>query len=309
MVCDDNALVDRAAAVRAGLGWYGKNALVLLPGRGSWFVLGSVVTDAPLLADGPPLEPAGGCGSCVRCLSACPTGAIVAPGVIDARRCLAWLLEAPGSFPSEYRAALGNRLYGCDECQSSCPVNRRAERGSPPPPPSPDDEGTVDVVAMLAMTDDELLTRFGRWYVPRRRARFLRRNALVVLGNVGDGGSPPVVAALERALADADPLVRSHAVWAAAQLGRTDLVAQSRGREQDPDVLAELDAAGLTGSGLTGAGITGAGITGAGLTGSGLTGSGFPGSGFPGSGFPGAGITGAGPAPSRTSGELAGVER
>ena len=123
VVLDDNALVDRAAAHRAGLGWYGKNANVLVPGIGSWVVLGSVLTDAPLPPAAAP-EP-DGCGSCRRCLDACPTGAIVAPGVVDARRCLAWLVQATGPFPLELRAALGDRLYGCDDCQEVCPPSRR----------------------------------------------------------------------------------------------------------------------------------------------------------------------------------------
>ena len=222
VVADDNALVDREAAYRAGLGWYGKNANLLLPGRGSWFVLGSVVTDAPLP---PSRTPAGdGCGSCERCLPACPTGALVAPGVLDARRCLAWLLEAPGSFPPEYRRALGGRIYGCDECQEVCPVNRRHDLRQPPPPARPHDEPWVDLIAMLDATDEELLERFGRWYIPRRRARYLRRNALVALGNVADGADPEVARVLSLALADGDPLVREHAAWAARELGRPDLL-------------------------------------------------------------------------------------
>ncbi|HEY2332429.1 MAG TPA: tRNA epoxyqueuosine(34) reductase QueG, partial [Acidimicrobiales bacterium] len=132
VVCDDNALVDRAAAWRAGLGWYGKNANLLLPGLGSWFVLGSVVTDAPLPAAPEPVPDA--CGGCTRCLDACPTGAIVAPGVVDARRCLAWLVQAAGPFPVEHRAALGDRIYGCDDCQEVCPPNRAADRHRPVPP-------------------------------------------------------------------------------------------------------------------------------------------------------------------------------
>ena len=125
VVADDNALVDRAAAERAGLGWFGKNSNILLPGAGSWFLLGSVVTDAPL----PTAAPVGdGCGSCRRCLSACPTGALVGPGVLDARRCLAWLLQATGVFPFEFRVALEGRIYGCDDCQDVCPANRLVAR-------------------------------------------------------------------------------------------------------------------------------------------------------------------------------------
>jgi len=222
VLVDDNRLVDREAAVRAGLGWYGKNANVLLSGHGSWFVLGSVVTDALLPAATIPV--ADGCGSCTRCLPACPTCALVAPGVLDARRCLAHLLQAPGDFPLEFREALGDRLYGCDDCQEACPPNRLEDRRQAPPPACTDDEAWVPVLDVLAASDDELLARHGRWYIPRRQPRYLRRNALVVLGNVGDGTDPMVEAALRRALADPDPMLRSHAAWAAERLGRSDLI-------------------------------------------------------------------------------------
>ena len=237
VLADDNRLVDREAAYRAGLGWYGKNTNLLLTGRGSWFVLGSVLTDAPLPAGSPVPD---GCGACTRCLTACPTGALVAPGVLDARRCLAHLVQAPGSFPVEFRRALGDRLYGCDDCQETCPPNRADVRRHPPPPPSTDAEPWVPLLDLLRASDEELLARFGRWYIPRRQPRYLRRNALVALGNVGDGQAPAVVAALAAALGDRDPLIRSHAVWAAGQLGRDDLVATLLSEEADPEVQAEL---------------------------------------------------------------------
>jgi epoxyqueuosine reductase len=226
VLADDNALVDREAAFRAGLGWYGKNTNLLLPGKGSWFVLGSVVTDAPLDASAMPV--ADGCGSCQRCLPACPTGALVAPGVLDARRCLAHLVQAPGSFPVEFRAALGDRLYGCDDCQDACPENKAAERRDVPPPPAADDEPWVAVLSVLAASDHELLARYGRWYIPRRDPRYLRRNALVVLGNIGDGRDAAVVSALRAALGGSDAMLREHAAWAAARLGRDDLVQERR---------------------------------------------------------------------------------
>jgi epoxyqueuosine reductase len=242
VLADDNALVDREAAYRAGVGWYGKNANLLLPGQGSWFVLGSVVTDAPVAAGVGRL--ADGCGSCTRCLEGCPTGAIVAPGVVDARRCLAWLLQAEGPFPLDHRAALGDRLYGCDDCQEVCPPNHRIERVDPAAAHGHDAEPVVDILELLAATDDELMARHGRWYIPRRQARYLRRNALVVLGNVADPESPAVAAALRRALADADPLVRGHGVWAARRLGRDDLLGEVAGLDHHPDPLvrAELEA-------------------------------------------------------------------
>jgi epoxyqueuosine reductase len=244
VLADDNALVDRAAAVRAGLGWYGKNANVLLPGSGSWFVLGSVLTDAPLTAGTTaPAPVADGCHSCQRCLAACPTGALVGPGQLDARRCLAWLLQAPGVFPPEFRSALGDRLYGCDDCQTSCPVNRRATRQQPPPGAEPGAQATVDVLWVLAAGDRELMESIGRWYVPGREPRYVRRNALVVLGNTGDRRDPRVIAALTRALADDDPILRAHAVWAARRLGRPDLL-RGVAKDRDPLVVAELEAAG-----------------------------------------------------------------
>jgi epoxyqueuosine reductase len=222
---DDNSVVDREVAWLAGIGWFGKNANLLLPGRGSWFVLGCVITDAELPVNERTVRD--GCGRCTRCLDDCPTGAIVAPGVVDANRCLAWLLQRPGTFPEEYRVALGDRLYGCDDCQEVCPPNlrhgapRRAdERGS-------SDDGAVawvPVVELLALDDEEVIARHGSWYLHNREVRWLRRNALVVLGNVGDGDDAAVAATLRRYLADPDPMLREHAAWAAARLGRHDLV-------------------------------------------------------------------------------------
>ena len=235
---DDNSVVDREAAYRAGIGWYGKNANLLLPDRGSWFVLGSVVTDAPLR--GAPAPVADGCGRCTRCIPACPTDAIVAPGVIDARRCLAWLVQAPGSIAPEYRVALGDRVYGCDECQESCPPNQRSDRRAVLPGPEPGDAPWVSLLEWLRLTDAELMARHGRWYIADRHPRHLRRNALVALGNVGDPEAGEVVAAVSDALLHDDALVRGHAVWAAGRLGLTGLLGELRHTEGDPGVRAEI---------------------------------------------------------------------
>ena len=240
VVLDDNALVDRAVAQRAGLGWFGKNANLLLPGEGSWFVLGSVLTDADLA----PSEPVpDGCGACTRCLDGCPTGAIVGPGVVDARRCLAWLVQAEGVFPIEHRVALDDRLYGCDTCQEVCPPSRRGPRARAVAPP-PASGAWVDVVDLLRQTDEELLARHGRWYIPRREPRYLRRNALIVLANTAPvPPDEPVRAALAHALADADGIVRAHAVWSTRRLGGRALLQQLAPgivEDQDPDVRAEL---------------------------------------------------------------------
>jgi epoxyqueuosine reductase len=227
---------------------------VLLPGAGSWFVLGSVLTDAPLVSRGsatPTVDDQ--CGPCRRCLDACPTGALVGAGELDARRCLAWLVQAPGVFPFQYREALGDRLYGCDDCQEVCPVNKLGARLDPPGPPEPGAEPVADVLDLLDADDAALLAHFGRWYIPRREPRYLRRNALLVLGNTADPRDPHTVRALRRTLASDDPIIQAHAVWAAARLGRPDLLGPLRDREAagatdaraslDPLVAAELAAA------------------------------------------------------------------
>ncbi len=229
VVADDNALVDREAARQAGLGWYGKNSNILLPGKGSWFVLGSVITTAQL----EPAEPLPeACGACRRCIDGCPTGAIVAPGVVDARRCLAWLVQAEGDFPEEFRTALGNRIYGCDDCQEVCPPNRpstnRPSTNHLSTNLSDDNcnsnssasaQATVDLIELLGLGDEALLARYGRWYIPRRQPRYLRRNALVALGNSQSAGHREVVSALRRYMNHDDPMLVHHARWAATQLG------------------------------------------------------------------------------------------
>lgn len=239
---DDNTVVDREVAHRAGIGWFGKNANILLPGHGSWFVLGCVITDADLAVSAAPVDD--GCGACTRCIDGCPTGAIVAPGVIDARRCLAWLVQKPGVFPVEFRTALGDRLYGCDDCQEVCPVNRRAPigaavHGADHTGVGHDITAWVPVVELLGLDDAEILRRHGRWYLHDRDPRWVRRNALVVLGNIGSADDPDVVDTVRRYLGHADGVLRAHAVWAARQLGRADLLPDT---DPDPLVAAELAA-------------------------------------------------------------------
>lgn len=241
VVADQNGLVDRAAAHRAGIGWWGRNSNLLIPGSGSWFVLGSIVTDAVLPVGGEPVPD--GCRSCTRCVEACPTGAIVDDGVIDARRCLAWLVQDTGVFPRAHRVALGDRLYGCDDCQDACPPGRRELQDPQAVPVTLGRTRRLDawvpVLEVLTAPDDVLLERYGRWYIPRRDPRYLRRNALVVLGNVGDGTSADQRDAVRRVLDGDDPLLRAHAVWTAARLGWHDLV-DAVASDADPMVRAEV---------------------------------------------------------------------
>ena len=234
---DDNAIVDREAARLAGLGWFGKNANILVPGRGSWFVIGCVVTTADLPVARPVED---GCGTCSRCVPACPTGAIAGPGVIDARRCLSWLLQKPGIFAREHRVALGSRIYGCDDCQTACPVNRRHAGGAPV-----GREGSrVDVLAMLALDDGALDEAVERWWVESRDMAWVRRNLLIVLGNIGDPRDEEVRTAVRVHLAHPRPEVRAHALWAAARLGLADVVEAHRisgdGAAEVVDELAHL---------------------------------------------------------------------
>ena len=236
---DDNSIVDREAAWMAGLGWFGKNANLLVPGAGSYFVLGSVITDAPLPAAGAPVGD--GCGPCRRCIDNCPTGAIVADGVVDASRCLAWLLQRPGLFPREHRIALGNRIYGCDSCQTVCPPTVRFERRvSTRALPAEPVQAWVPLVALLEMDDEALLAAHGRWYLADRNPMWLRRNALIALGNSASADDERVRGVLGHYLGHVEPMLRAHAVWALNRLGLASMLP-----DHDPDALVadELAAA------------------------------------------------------------------
>jgi len=233
ILADDNSIVDREVAYQAGLGWYGKNANFLIEGAGSYFVLGSVITDAPLEPSTKTVED--GCGSCRRCIDNCPTQAIVAPGVVDARKCLAWLLQKPGVFDSAYRIALGDRLYGCDDCQEVCPPTVRhaiveEQNGKT--------QAWASVMSVLNLDDKTLLENFKAWYISDRDPKWLRRNALIILGNVANASDQDTQNILKRYLVDRDPILRAHAVWAAGRLGLKQFLPTT---DSDPIVQAELD--------------------------------------------------------------------
>ncbi len=239
VVADSNDLVDRNAAWRAGLAWYGKNANLLVPGAGSWFVVGVIVTDAPLGGASVAEPLADGCGPCAACLDGCPTGALVAPGVLDARRCIAWLVQSADPIPVEHREAVADRIYGCDACQDPCPENRVLDRRRPPLPEAETAVTWVPVRWILTAGDDALLDRLGRWYVANRDPDVIRRTALVVLGNTGDPRDPTLEPLLARYVAHDNPLLRAHAVWAARRLGLENL-AGGAAADPDPQVRAEV---------------------------------------------------------------------
>ncbi len=211
VLVDSNDHVDREAAARAGLGFYGKNTMLITQRHGSWVVLGTLVTDVGIESP-PPLD--AGCGSCTLCIEACPTGALDEPGVLDATRCLSYWTQAPASIPELYRAELGATVYGCDICQDACPWNRGIEkrRGREDLPAAA--EPVISLVNWLEADGAELVRRYERLYVPRKDPRYLRRNALVALGNAG---GPEHHALLEGYSRDADALLAEHASWALAR--------------------------------------------------------------------------------------------
>ncbi len=211
---DANQHVDREAAARSGVGFYGKNTLLITRRHGSWVVLGTLVTTAAVEPT-PPLSL--DCGSCRLCIDACPTGALDEPGVLDSTKCLSYWTQAPAPIPEAYRAPLGAQVYGCDICQDVCPWNRGTEKRRAGDAPPAGATPHVSLVEWLEADGDELVARYDRLYVPRNDARWLRRNALVAAGNVGSEELRP---ALERHAAGDDELLREHAEWALARLDR-----------------------------------------------------------------------------------------
>ena len=217
VLVDANQHVDREGAARSGVGFYGKNTLLITRRHGSWVVLGTLVTAAEVEATRPlQLD----CGACRLCIDACPTGALDEPGVLDSTRCLSYWTQAPAPIPEEYRAELGAQVYGCDICQDVCPWNRGVEKRRAGTEPDAEASPHVSLVEWLEADGDELVRRFDRLYVPRNDARWLRRNALVAAGNLGgDEDVDALRPALERHAAGEDELLREHATWALARLG------------------------------------------------------------------------------------------
>jgi len=205
VLVDANQHVDREAAARSGVGFYGKNTMLITRRHGSWVVLGTLVTDVELEPT-PPLD--ADCGDCTLCIDACPTDALDVPGTLDATRCLSYWSQAPEPIPAEYREPMGAQVYGCDICQDVCPWNRGVERRRADEQPG---EAHVSLLEWLTLDPGELRRRYDRLYVPRNDGRWLRRNALVAAGNVGGEAELPVVAALA---GDEDEVLREHAEWA-----------------------------------------------------------------------------------------------
>lgn len=216
---DTGPVLERDLARRAGLGWFGKNTNLVNPRIGSFFFIGALLLDLDLLPD-TPFE-ADRCGTCTRCLDACPTAAFVEPRVLDATRCISYLtIELKGAIPEDLRGQMGPHIYGCDICQDVCPYNVKfAQELREPAFASRANIGGQDARSLarelLALDDDAFRASFRSSPIKRAKRRGLARNAAVVLGNIGDEGDLP---ALSRAAEDSEPLVRQHAAWALDQI-------------------------------------------------------------------------------------------
>ncbi len=213
---DTGPVLEKPLAERAGLGWQGKSTMLIHPRFGPWLLLGEILTSLELEPDAPHPDR---CGTCERCLKACPTGAITGPYQLDARRCIAYLtIELKGSIPEELRPLIGDRVYGCDECLDVCPWNRFAQTTRESRFLAPEEENGRDQLhALLEMTGPEFKRRFARSPILRVKRRGLLRNVCVVLGNIGTAEDLP---ALRRAEEHEEPLVREHAAWAVREIER-----------------------------------------------------------------------------------------
>jgi len=216
---DTGPVLEREHAARAGLGFIGKNTLLINPRMGSYLFLGEILTDLEMESDAPQPEPVGTCGSCRRCQDICPTHAFPAPYILDSRLCISYLtIELKSAIPVELRPLMKNWIYGCDECQTVCPwVKQYAQPGAKQFLAFDPDRFAPRLIDLMQLDDAGLRDRYGDTPIVRTKRRGLLRNAAVALGNAGDVSALPV---LEKALADPEPLIREHAQWAIDQISR-----------------------------------------------------------------------------------------
>lgn len=236
---DTGPPVDRAVAVRSGIGWYGKNACVFTPRHGSYVFLAQVATDVELPPD-PPIHRS--CGTCDRCIRACPTGAIERPFWVNPAKCLSYITQMPGMIPKEYRKAMGRHLWGCDICQIVCPWNWEAQpAGDGAFRPSEELGARPALIPLLTMTNSQFRRWFGTTAMGWRGKKTIQRNACICLGNIGDPAAVPALA--DRLLHDAKAEVRGSAAWALGEIGgpkAREALERALGQETDPMVLEEI---------------------------------------------------------------------
>jgi len=236
---DTGALVDRAVAERAGIGWSGKNCSIITPEFGSWVYLGEMITNIPFPPDEPVTE---GCGDCNACIEACPTGALVGPGQLNAKRCISYVTQTKGFVSDELKKKIGNRLYGCDTCQVVCPKNRKLNF-THHPELQPDPELVKPLLKpLLTMSNREYQEKYGENASSWRGKKPIQRNAIIALGNFRDESAFPLLADL--LMNDPRPVIRATAAWALMQINKDDaakMLRQAKDRERDAEVLGELD--------------------------------------------------------------------
>ncbi len=229
-IVDTAPLLERDFARRAGLGWFGKNTMLMNRKWGSYFLLGALLLDLEIQSD-PPFATQH-CGTCTRCLDACPTDAFVGPYQLDARKCISYLtIELRGSIPEEHRPGLGNWIFGCDICQEVCPWNRKASAGTDPDLLTPRAGLWLDLNEILSLTDAEFRKRFRHTPLFRTKRQGVVRNAAIVAGNLRD---PSAIASLEKLAVDEDAVVRDAAKWALEQFRSKAITenVESRGTDQ-----------------------------------------------------------------------------
>ncbi len=211
---DTGPILERDHAAQAGIGWHGKNTMLIDERLGTWFFLAEILTTLELLADQPVEDR---CGTCERCIKACPTGAITAPHRLDARRCISYLtIELKGSIPLELRPLIGDRIFGCDDCLDVCPWNRFAQVSHETAFSARESTTGMSLREYLRLSDVEFRQLFRNSPIKRIKHRGFLRNVCVALGNAGDVSDLP---ALKRAAADPEPLIAEHAAWAIEQIG------------------------------------------------------------------------------------------
>jgi epoxyqueuosine reductase len=236
---DTGPVMEKAWGAQTTLGWFGKHTNLISKDRGSWIFLGVILLNIPLRPDSRERD---FCGTCRRCLDVCPTGAIVAPYVLDARLCISYLtIEYRGLMPRSLRPLIGNRIFGCDDCQEVCPWNRFARRAAGGGFPIPEDRMAPELVSSARITPEEFERHYGNSPVRRATRDGFVRNVLIALGN---SGKPEAVPVVEEALLDPSPLVRATAVWALEQVSPEHarrVLSEVRRNESDPLVLEEIN--------------------------------------------------------------------
>lgn len=240
ILVDTARIVERAVAARAGLGWYGKHSNIIVPGHGSWVMLGEMLTELDLEPDVPQDR---NCGKCTICIDKCPTVAIIDPYTIHAPRCISYLtIEERDSIPHELRPLMGDWVYGCDVCQEVCPYTAAAKPvDEPEMMPASINNQFPSLHWLLTMTDEEFGKNYFGTPVPRTKRRGLARNAAIALGNIGTEVDVPILA---RTLENHnEPIIREHAAWALGRLGAHAELRQAAGCEQTPEVQAEIEMA------------------------------------------------------------------